>query len=158
MSESRKSQKKRKGRKIRKGYLFCRRGMPKGVHTVDLNSDSRPSYITFCRSNLPVATVFVFQRTVYLMKLLFFDNRVLGVFLRFVFFGVFRDSDNLRGRESEFPPTEEKEVGNRSSLLQKKERGRESEFPPTEEIRTLHYIKGKLCLSAHSFHLYLKQM
>ena len=32
-----------------------------------------------------------------------------------------------RGRESEFPPTEE--VGNRSSLLQ---RGRESEFPPTK--------------------------
>ncbi len=44
LSESRNARKGRKGRKIWKGvHLFCRRGMPTGIHTVDLNSDSRPS-------------------------------------------------------------------------------------------------------------------
>ena len=78
------------------------RGTPTGVHTVDLpvatvlhsvggNSDSR--HLCIPKNYSP-------------MKLPLFNNSLLGIFLPFLFFGAFRDSDKERCRESEFPPTE----------------------------------------------------
>ncbi len=76
--------------------------------SVGATSWSRSSYITFCRRELRFPTLFVAQKTTHPIKLTLFNNRLLRIFRIFLPFIPFRDSDKRRGRESEFPPTEEK--------------------------------------------------
>ena len=103
--------------------------MLNSIHTVDLNSDSRHSYITFCITLHSVggnsdSRHLVFVRIIEntegkgrkIRRSLLLNNAGL---IGWGFVGI------QRGRESEFPPTEE---------------GRDQEVAPTEEVYPVPYF------------------